>query len=185
MPTYRYLRTGDVIGHCTEPAKVQREFGRMKRLLLIWLAVNCLTGNARGGRALPQSAFLHRGIGEARCPAGQKASPLPEWDAGRTLLLHGQCRHRLFRPDHAAPQPLFRRQPECHMPRCAATNECCAKLKAAYPDRFRFCASLPYRTWKPRHREAALCARHARRGWNKTGNKMLQASTSATRHSTR
>ena len=139
---------------------------------------------ARGGRALPQHpAFLHRGIGEAMMPCWTKASPAGMGCRGAPCL-HGQCRHRLFRPDHARPATLFRRQPgvPCHdAPLQRMLRQTESRLPRPVP-LLRLAAPAGRGS---RHRGSCLCARHARRGWNKTGNKQLQASTSATRHSTR
>ena len=116
----------------------------MKRLLLIWLMVNCLTGNAQRVVDVHCHNILPSYI-EALAKHDallDEGFPLPEWDAGAHLAFMDSAGIGCSVLTMPAPQPYFGDSRECHAT-MRRYNECCAKLKAAYPDRFRFCASLP------------------------------------------
>lgn len=72
----------------------------------------------------------------------EETFPLPEWSEEAHLKFmdtSGISQAVLSMP---APQPWFGDAEECRRA-IRSYNESCARLKAKYPDRFRFCASLP------------------------------------------
>ena len=68
--------------------------------------------------------------------------PLPAWDAGAHLKFMDEAGIGCSILKMPAPQPYFNDTEECQQT-IRRYNEYCAKLKADYPGRFRFCASLP------------------------------------------
>ena len=68
--------------------------------------------------------------------------PLPAWDAGAHLKFMDEAGIGCSILTMPAPQPYFNDTEECQQT-IRRYNEYCAKLKADYPGRFRFCASLP------------------------------------------
>ena len=68
--------------------------------------------------------------------------PLPAWDAGAHLKFMDEAGIGCSILTMPAPQPYFNDTEECQRT-IRRYNEYCAKLKADYPGRFRFCASLP------------------------------------------
>lgn len=67
---------------------------------------------------------------------------LPAWDAGAHLKFMDEAGIGCSILTMPAPQPYFNDTEECQQT-IRRYNEYCAKLKADYPGRFRFCASLP------------------------------------------
>ena len=68
--------------------------------------------------------------------------PLPAWDVGAHLKFMDEAGIECSILTMPAPQPYFDDTAECQQT-TRRYNEYCAKLKADYPGRFRFCASLP------------------------------------------
>ena len=68
--------------------------------------------------------------------------PLPAWDVGAHLKIMDEAGIECSILTMPAPQPYFDDTAECQQT-TRRYNEYCAKLKADYPGRFRFCASLP------------------------------------------
>ena len=88
--------------------------------------------------------------------------PLPAWDAGAHLKFKDEAGIGCSILTMPAPQPYFNDTEECQQT-IRRYNEYCAKLKADYPGRFRFCASLPLPDVEAAVREAiyaldTLCA---------------------------
>ena len=81
---------------------------------------NCWTGTGSFGRDFPAS-----GLG-----------------CGFSSEIHGRGGYRNIRPFDAAPQPWFGDAEESRRA-VRQYNEACARLKADYPGKFLFCASLP------------------------------------------
>ena len=72
----------------------------------------------------------------------EETFPLPEWSAEAHLQFMEEAGISLSVLSMPAPQPWFGDTEECSRV-IRRYNEFCARLKAAYPDKFRFCASLP------------------------------------------
>ena len=68
--------------------------------------------------------------------------PLPAWNAGAHLKFMDEAGIGCSILTMPAPQPYFDDTEECQRT-IRRYNEYCAKLKADYPGRFKFCASLP------------------------------------------
>ena len=68
--------------------------------------------------------------------------PLPAWNVGAHLKFMDEAGIGCSILTMPAPQPYFNDTEECRQT-IRRYNEYCAKLKADYPGRFRFCASLP------------------------------------------
>ena len=72
----------------------------------------------------------------------EETFPLPAWDAGRHIAFMDSAGIRTAVLTMPAPQPYFGDTEECQQT-IRRYNEYCAKLKADYPGRFKFCAALP------------------------------------------
>ena len=68
--------------------------------------------------------------------------PLPAWDVGAHLKFMDEVGIGCSILTMPAPQPYFDDTEECQQT-IRRYNEYCAKLKADYPGRFKFCAALP------------------------------------------
>lgn len=117
----------------------------MKRFLfIISLMISYLTGNAQNVvdvhcHNIPP--FYMEAL-EKHNAALDEGFPLPEWNVDSHLAFMdsaGIGRSILTMP---APQPYFGDSKECRET-IRRYNEYCAGLKTAYPERFRFCVSLP------------------------------------------
>lgn len=74
--------------------------------------------------------------------AMEETFPLPEWDVSAHLKFMEAAGIGTSLLSMPAPQPYFGDTEECRKT-VRRYNEACAKLKADYPDKFLFCASLP------------------------------------------
>lgn len=74
--------------------------------------------------------------------AMEETFPLPEWSVEAHLQFMEEAGISLSVLSMPAPQPWFGNAEECSRT-IRDYNESCARLKAAHPDKFRFCASLP------------------------------------------
>ena len=68
--------------------------------------------------------------------------PLPAWNVGAHLKFMDEAGIGCSILTMPAPQPYFDDTEECQQT-IRRYNEYCAKLKADYPGRFKFCAALP------------------------------------------
>ena len=68
--------------------------------------------------------------------------PIPTWTVDAHLKFMEEAGIGCSVLTMPAPQPYFGNTEECRQT-IRRYNECCAKLKADYPGKFRFCASLP------------------------------------------
>lgn len=75
-------------------------------------------------------------------PSWKRGFPLPAWDVDSHLSFMDSAGIACTVLSMPAPQPSFGDSEECRQV-IRACNEYGARLKAAHPDRFRFCAALP------------------------------------------
>ncbi len=87
---------------------------------------------------LPEFTEFLEGHGAAM----EETFPLPKWDVNSHLEFMEAAGIRTSLLSMPAPQPYFGDTEECRK-MVRRYNEACAKLKADYPDKFLFCASLP------------------------------------------
>ena len=83
-----------------------------------------------------------RALLEQHDAAMEETFPLPEWSVEAHLRFMEEAGISLSVLSMPAPQPWFGNAEECGRT-IRDYNEFCARLKAAHPDKFRFCASLP------------------------------------------
>ena len=82
-----------------------------------------------------------RALLEQHDAAMEETFPLPEWSVEAHLRFMEEAGISLSVLSMPAPQPWFGNAEECGRT-IRDYNEFCARLKAAHPDKFRFCASL-------------------------------------------
>ena len=83
-----------------------------------------------------------RALLEQHNAALEETFPLPEWSEDAHLKFMDEAGISQSVLSMPAPQPWFGDAEECRRA-IRSYNESCAQLKAKYPDRFLFCASLP------------------------------------------
>ena len=83
-----------------------------------------------------------RALLEQHNAALEETFPLPEWSEDAHLKFMDEAGISQSVLSMPAPQPWFGDAEECRRA-IRSYNESCARLKAKYPDRFLFCASLP------------------------------------------
>ncbi len=83
-----------------------------------------------------------RALLERHGAALEETFPLPAWDVASHLKFMEAAGIRTSLLSMPAPQPYFGNAEECRK-MIRSYNEACAKLKADYPGKFLFCASLP------------------------------------------
>lgn len=116
----------------------------MKRLFLIFLMVSYLTGNAQDVvdvHCHNVPPFYVEAL-EKHDAELDEGFPLPEWDAAAHLAFMDSAGIGCSILTMPAPQPYFGDSGECRET-TRRYNEFCARLKAANPGKFLFCASLP------------------------------------------
>ena len=91
-----------------------------------------------GHNVLPE----FRALLEQHNAALEETFPLPEWSEDAHLKFMDEAGISQSVLSMPAPQPWFGDAEECRRA-IRSYNESCARLKAKYPDRFLFCASLP------------------------------------------
>lgn len=118
----------------------------MKRwlYLVILLMIGNFTGHARQVVDVHSHNILpdYRQVLARHHAELEEGFPLPAWDVDSHLSFMDSAGIACTVLSMPAPQPSFGDSEECRQV-IRACNEYGARLKAAYPDRFRFCAALP------------------------------------------
>lgn len=118
----------------------------MKRwlYLVILLMIGNFTGHARQVVDVHSHNILpdYRQVLARHHAELEEGFPLPAWDVDSHLSFMDSAGIACTVLSMPAPQPSFGDNEECRQV-IRACNEYGARLKAAYPDRFRFCAALP------------------------------------------
>ena len=118
----------------------------MKRwlYLVILLMIGNFTGHARQVVDVHSHNILpdYRAVLARHHAELEEGFPLPAWDVDSHLSFMDSAGIACTVLSMPAPQPSFGDSEECRQV-IRACNEYGARLKAAYPDRFRFCAALP------------------------------------------
>lgn len=117
-----------------------------KRIISLMAAFTCTAGNIMAQNII--DVHCHNILPfyvetlEKHDATMDEGFPLPAWDAGAHLKFMEEAGIGCSILTMPAPQPYFGDKEECRQT-IRRYNEYCAKLKAVYPDKFRFCASLP------------------------------------------
>lgn len=118
----------------------------MKRwlYLVILLMIGNFTGHARQVVDVHSHNILpdYRQVLARHHAELEEGFPLPAWDVDSHLSFMDSAGIACTVLSMPAPQPSFGDSEECRQV-IRTCNEYGARLKAAYPDRFRFCAALP------------------------------------------
>ena len=118
----------------------------MKRwlYLVFILMTGCFAGHARQVVDVHSHNILpdYRAVLARHHAELEEGFPLPAWDVDSHLSFMDSAGIACTVLSMPAPQPSFGDSEECRQV-IRACNEYGARLKAAYPDRFRFCAALP------------------------------------------
>ncbi len=120
--------------------------GMWNKIVSLMMFLSCMAGNmaAQGiidvhcHNILP---FYMEAL-EKHDAAMDEGFPLPAWDVGAHLKFMEEAGIGCSILTMPAPQPYFDDTEECQQT-TRRYNEHCAKLKADYPGRFKFCAALP------------------------------------------
>lgn len=117
----------------------------MKPLLLVWLmAISSGVGHARQIVDVHSHNIFpfYREVIERHGAEMEEGFPLPAWEVDSHRAFMDSAGIGCTILSMPAPQPWFGDRDECRRG-VRQYNDSCARLKAASPERFRFCASLP------------------------------------------
>ena len=152
MPTYKYLRTGDIIGDCVKMGKAYGETLKkiivisdlnkrivlMRKLIALLTSMLATTAFSQGvidvhAHLLP-TEFVEALKSEGRLM--DEGFPLPKYDVENHLKWMDEAGVETSVLTLAAPQPT-----SADVVR--KTNEAAARIRREHPGRFLFCAALP------------------------------------------
>ena len=117
-----------------------------KKAVLLMAISTCMVGNVVAQSIIDVHCHnilpFYMEVLEKHNAAMDEGFPLPPWNVGAHLEFMEEAGIGCSILTMPAPQPYFDNTEECRQT-VRRYNEYCAKLKADYPDKFRFCASLP------------------------------------------
>ena len=117
-----------------------------KKAVLLMAISTCMAGNIVAQNVVDVHCHnilpFYMDVLEEHDAAMDEGFPLPAWNVDEHLKFMEDAGIACSILTMPAPQPYFGDTEECRQT-IRRYNEYCAKLKAEYPDKFRFCASLP------------------------------------------